>query len=1255
MSQSFKSIAFLLIAGSLLILSSEPAAVCAQPSAPTPLSPANGTITTVDNYPPLGVPEFRWNPVADATRYRIQFSQDISFASKFEIITPNTRYTPPNAGSFSDGTWYWRVRVDAPSPPSDYSSTMSFTKQWASSGNNPTLLSPDDNATLDFFEKPDFSWEYVMGAADYRLQIASSADGFNNPIRNWTTIAPTYQPTEKLSNGTYYWRVIPRDPSGREGTPSEVRKLIVDYDRAPTLLEPANASQPSFTPAFRWEAVRGAQYYRLQYSTDPAFQSGVNQIDTRSTTYTPYSALANDTNFYWRVKAFSNASVTDWSADWSFIKKWYTQTVLLTPRNNYQHTNPPFFSWTPVPGARSYKIEVSDNTGFAPLSWSAETANTFYVRPGFIPVSGIILYWRVTPRDGNGNQGKPSAVSSFKGDTAVGVPQLVYPFYYYSYEDPSLAHLQIMQPREDRTVPVPVFMWQRELTPTNSPPNEQMPAYRIQVDDDPLFGSLNWTFDTENLSAAPTVGDPFTPTTGIDYYWRVRPLDGLGGTEIGEWSQKWRTRIDASQGLTPTTSLTPTLLRPPRAAEFVETTPLLEWWPMASADSYQVEINTDPGFGAAYVVHTATVPYAAYTPPTHLDYYPQYTSTITLPFGTYYWRVRGRSGGSPVGNWSNPWRFQVAAQSRWRESRTLGENQLLIGSDPAGDAATDYDLTNLYAAQDKDYWYFGFNAFTDTTTMEYALYLDLDHEEGSGATFDEHGHDVTAIAAHRPEFAIYVRQHAGSLDNEHVYIYGWTGSAWGTPATLYDVGGSLFYTATTGYLEIMVPNTAIGMQDTTNSAAISLFSVDSESNARAQDSAPSDPDVDGGAGATLSRFASVSERLNLATPPTDVTGDPTTFPSMPPLFWHLPVDTQCNGYNLVMAVDEEFTTPAVNYSDNSVIPAIYTRDNDVWGDNTYYWRVRPRWSGSSGAWSQAGRFERSGFMAQNLENSVDFATPTFSWDMVEGAQQYRVEVDDDPRFKSVNDAATTKQNTHTPQISLPKGKYYWRVRVERYGSIENNWSYTDTFTLDLPRPTGLNHEPAGVTNRAPTLCWTPIVTPTNHPILAAYKYRIAVSEGDPTFSTLYDSAETEQSCWTPIKGYKDGTYYWHVAMRDGNSNLGDYSTAVTFTKQYPITTLISPTTGSQIAETPTFVWTPVDGAAQYRLEVSLYENFGVLYDSATTNNSRYTPSKEYGTGENYYWRVAMIDKNGNYGPFNTADIILDPYPYHIYLPLVIRG
>jgi len=1224
-------------------------------------APANNSLITPINETgsivsaPVAIPEFIWKSVDGATSYRIQFSQDIGFTTKIEFTTPHTHYIPTDISRFNDGIWYWRVRVEAPTV-GFFSEPYQFTKDWASEHNFPVLIQPANEAVLDFFSSPNFSWQPVMGAGAYRFQIASNPD-FTNPQINITTIYTTYQPPLKVANGVYYWRVIPIDPANREGTYSEVRQFTMAYNYIPELLEPANDSNPTFTPTFRWKAVKGAQTYELQYSTDPSFNSNLTPISTKNTTYTPQNAMPNDVDFYWRVRAISGSSISDWSEIRHFVKKWYILPVLLTPTNLYQYVSYPLYNWTPVPGASYYKIEIDDNINFtSPIIHL--TANPFFAGECY-----SLTYWRVTPYDGNNNSGKHSGTASFNCSNDSNAPNQIYPLYYYPPNTfPDSFSSYSMNPYEDRTVPYPIFLWNRVTSASNGA--TVAPAYRIQVDDDPLFQSIDWQIDTENLSATPTTDHPFTPTINKDYYWRVCPLDHLGGNCLTTtipvsgllWSQKWRTRFDNTRGL-PATNGSPQLLRPVDSYEYVEMTPLFEWMPIQNASSYEIQISNNETF--TEIVDTNKVPYPAYSPTNVIA---QRELLNRLNYGTYYWRVRAQTP-SGYTSWSETRRFQIAAQSLWRETRTLGnvENRQQIANDPDDTIDDNFELTNLYATQDKDNWYFGFNAVLAGDDMVYVLYLDTDHLNNSGATFDARGYSITTIPAHQPEFAIYYFQQSNSLSSDRIVIYDWTGSAWtNNPKTLQEIGGALYIDVDHNYVEIKIPNTAIGMQTDTGSYSLALFSL--PANGSPIDSVPTDPNVPGSG--VISHFTSVSERMMPRMLPNNLGGDPTTFPSITPFFWDYPAGENIpwKGYRLEVHLDKKFTTLIssgvrdIQFS-KYTSPTFTSWEKDLIGDNTYYWRIRPAYELLShsiiyGVWSQAMSFKRVGFVAQNLSESVVFATPTFSWDMVEGAESYDLQVDNDPNFGSTEININTKQNSYTPTSTLANGTYYWRVKVRRNGGIANDWSSVKSFTLALPKPTNLSPVNEAIVDRAPTFCWDALIAKdqSGNPVLAAYKYKIQVSRGDSTFSSIYDSIETEQTCWTPSKGYDDGNYYWRIAMIDGQGRVGEFTSALKFTKQYPITTLLEPAPGSTSNGTPKFVWTPVNGAAAYRFEVSISPTFAPLYDSVTTNNVIYMPTKKY-SDNTYYWRVAIIDKDGKLGPFNDA-IILVKSGYKIFLPYI---
>jgi hypothetical protein len=261
--------------------------------------------------------------------------------------------------------------------------------------------------------------------------------------------------------------------------------------------------------------------------------------------------------------------------------------------------------------------------------------------------------------------------------------------------------------------------------------------------------------------------------------------------------------------------------------------------------------------------------------------------------------------------------------------------------------------------------------------------------------------------------------------------------------------------------------------------------------------------------------------------------------------------------------------------------------------------------------------------------------------MAESADAYQLQVATDTNFTSQVIDIGTQMNSFTPSDTLAQGLYYWRVRIS-HGGVWNDWSPTEEFTLTFLSPTGLSPDGDDL-QYAPTFCWTPQVT--------AARYRVQVS-ADGDFNSIYESIEIPNNCWTPIKGYNDGTYYWHVALIDGNGRMGDYSYTATFTKQYPISTLISPISRF-VPQTPTFIWTPVDGAATYVVEVSWYSTFSPLYDSVETISTQYTPTKIYQSEKVYYWRVAIRDRDGRQGPFTNAYIIIG-VENNIFLPLIKR-
>jgi hypothetical protein len=1233
---------------------------------PQPISPASDTTTTPDTDPPLGVPSFTWSPVPGAVIYRLQVDNDSTFNQPIflDVTTHYLSYTPQSPDRlFVDGKWYWRVRVEDPSPVSEWSPVMQFTKAWATASNKPALLAPLQGQRITFFNAPVFSWTHVIGAASYRIQIASSSDGFNPPISSVDTIATSYQPNQHLANGIYYWRVLPQDVFGNLGTPSDSQSFISGYGTAssgmvPSLVSPVNESHSVFTPTFQWTAVEGGEHYVLQFTTNVNcdFDATNSSIETYQTSYTPVNIFL-DGGYCWHVRVESGDAIGDWSETWHFQKKWDLKPILLTPVPHYQSALYPLYSWTPVPGAAEYLIQISLNSSFNTIYEQSTTANTTYT-PQTRYLGTAHYYWRVRPIDSDGNAGEFSDVSDYQSVYTSAAPVLISPLYYYQ---PNVFSGIFVNPYEDRTAALPIFQWHRLIDP---PPDggSTTQAYRLQVDVTPYFNPPIWALDTENTSATPADNDNFIPIAGQDYYWRVCPLDHLGGNCLTKndgvtswWSQVWKARFDSNLGLESTAGEIPALLRPTPGQEIVEATPLLEWWPYQDATKYQVEVSREIDFSTHDISDTVYIP--AFSPRDSLAQ----RSLGRTHYGTYYWRVRALTDNEWSG-WSTAWRFQIASQSEWRYTRTPGSslNKLIIGDDPVGDADSSYDLTSLFVSQASGYWYLGFNRIFSDLDMTYVFYLDIDNVDGSGAVSPpESACKVTTIPAHQPEYAIYLDVAKGEINQDHIMIFAWDGSLWKYGQTLASLGGSVY--ASDSYIELKLPDVSIGMGPETGSFSLILFSVDNF-DGTVQDTVPSDPQVPGTS--VLSHFSAVSDHLNQVSPPDTSSRDSFALPFMLPLFWDWPTggdsSTPFAGFNLQVDLDPDFSQPheaslSVNSDTTYLAENQISLLNDIAGDHAYYWRVQPRYwlTGHpevDGAWAQGQEFNRVGLIPQNLHTSITFATPNFRWDVAEGAQAYRLQVATDASFGSKIIDVKTPMNSFTPTDSLLPGQYYWRVQIIRSGDITGGWSTIHQFYLSYPSTTGLLPDQKNI-HDTPTLCWDPLVkNDNNKPVFAAWRYHVQVST-DPLFNSIFDQVDTDSNCWTPSKGYPDGAFYWRVAIIINNDNkLGNYSAVATFTKQYPASTLISPSYG-RVASVPSLKWAAVDSAATYIYQISCYPSFSPFVDSGETINIQYTPTSMLGNDKVYFWRIAIRDKDGNQGPFSSTSFYLSN---HIFIPIIYR-
>lgn len=242
--------------------------------------------------------------------------------------------------------------------------------------------------------KGKLTWRKVQNAKNYRLQVATNAYFILPVINTETGNVDSYNYDGLNYNTIYYWRlqsISNKDTSAWSDIFSFKTNII-----APTLAHPNNNFIGlRLNENLSWNSAQSADIYQLQVSKGNTFDSLII-IDEKQLkeTYYPIFLLDNNTEYYWRVRAFKG---TD-SSDWSGIRRFRTviaNSAPLFPANNSLNINDTtMFWWKKVSGAEQYLIELSLNADFEKGSMK-----TYTIADTFLLITDLQFdtkyYWRV--------------------------------------------------------------------------------------------------------------------------------------------------------------------------------------------------------------------------------------------------------------------------------------------------------------------------------------------------------------------------------------------------------------------------------------------------------------------------------------------------------------------------------------------------------------------------------------------------------------------------------------------------------------------------------------------------------------------------------------------------------------------------------------------------------------------------------------------------------------------------------------------
>ena len=160
------------------------------------------------------------------------------------------------------------------------------------------------------------SWG-AMDADVYQWQVDDDC-GFVEPlVASGVTSEELVSVTGLEPDVSYCWRVRATDPYWSRWSPAQQFNTVIGAERnAPELLVPAPGSViADTTPTFQWTAIGWADKYSIQVATSAAFGSADMVVNENPGDTQAYQSgeLAEGT-YYWRVKASSSTSETEWSS-----------------------------------------------------------------------------------------------------------------------------------------------------------------------------------------------------------------------------------------------------------------------------------------------------------------------------------------------------------------------------------------------------------------------------------------------------------------------------------------------------------------------------------------------------------------------------------------------------------------------------------------------------------------------------------------------------------------------------------------------------------------------------------------------------------------------------------------------------------------------------------------------------------------------------------------------------------------------------
>ena len=228
-------------------------------------------------------------------------------------------FTVPTEWLRFGGHYYWRVQAGHSGSTGDWAEPFQFDVL-----DEVELSSPNNDA-----EDQDLGvllkWKSDGGILAYNYQIASD-ENFNTLVFSGETELIQINADFLMFGVDYWWRVRSRHQHDTTtwGEPRKFTSINTVELSAPS----SDQTNVSTLPTMSWSSQLGITGFQLQISTDLGFTDLFYDVkpDAEVDDIRLTKKMAPQTDYFWRMRAFSNggatADTTDWSDPWKFTTGW---------------------------------------------------------------------------------------------------------------------------------------------------------------------------------------------------------------------------------------------------------------------------------------------------------------------------------------------------------------------------------------------------------------------------------------------------------------------------------------------------------------------------------------------------------------------------------------------------------------------------------------------------------------------------------------------------------------------------------------------------------------------------------------------------------------------------------------------------------------------------------------------------------------------------------------------------------------------